>query len=165
MKGELNLSEFTKAFPNEASCIEFLEQARWSEGEPKSPFGGGVAYRIATRPGIYKCKATGQNFSVRQGTIFEDSRLPLKKWFFGIFVVHSLKESISSVQLAKFLGVTQKTAWFMLRRLRYAVEHQVFTKPLSETIATSSDSNGHRKTGTRGVQGAKAVPGRVGIGS
>jgi transposase-like protein len=124
MKGEANLFEFMQKFPDEQSCINFLEKARWPDGVVKSPFTGGEAYRINTRPGVYKCKETRQNFSVRFGTIFEESRLPFHKWFFAIFLLHSLKKGISSVQIAKTIGVTQKTAWFMLHRVRYAVEHQ-----------------------------------------
>jgi transposase-like protein len=124
MENGLDLAAFTEIFPDEASCLAFLERARWADGQPVSPFSGGEAYRIGTRPGVYKCKATGENFSVRKGTIFEESRLPLKKWFFAIFIIHSLKSAISSVQLAKYLGVTQKTAWHMLQKIRYAVEHE-----------------------------------------
>jgi transposase-like protein len=131
MKDEINIFEFTETFPDEASCIEYLAKSRWPDGNPVSPFGAGEAYRIGTRPGVYKCKKTLQNFSVRHGTIFEESRLPLKKWFFAIFLLHSLKKGISSIQLAKYLGVTQKTAWFMLQRIRYAVEHKAFTAPLT----------------------------------
>jgi len=125
-------------FPDEASCIDLLARARWPQGEPVSPFGGGEAYRIGTRPGIYKCKRTNQHFSIRHGTIFEESRLPLKKWFFAVFILHSFKKGVSSIQLAKYLGVTQKTAWFMLQRIRYAMENNAFSFPLKGEV-TSSD--------------------------
>lgn len=65
----------------------------------------------AARPGVYKCR---EAFTIRNGTIFEESRLPLHKWFLAIFLLHSLKKGISSIQIAKTIGVTQKTAWFML---------------------------------------------------
>jgi transposase-like protein len=150
MKGEVNLFEFTEQFPNEQACITFLENSRWAEGKPISPFSGEEAYRIATRPGIYKCKQTRKNFSVRHGTIFEESRLPLKKWFHAIFLLHSLKKGISSIQIAKYLGVTQKTAWFMLQRIRYAVEHDDFKMPLSGTVEIDETYHGGVRPGKRG---------------
>lgn len=125
MKNDINFSGFTRIFPDEKSCIEFLEKSRWKGTKPISPFTAKEAYHLA-RPGVYRCKDTRQNFSVRHGTIFEESRLPLRKWFFAIFVLHSLKRGISSVQLAKYLGVTQKTGWLVLQRVRYALEHETF---------------------------------------
>lgn len=130
MPSEVNISEFTASFPDENACITFLEKSRWAN-EPISPFTNGAAYRFTGKPGLYRCKETRQNFSVRNGTIFEESRLPLRKWFFAIFLLNSLK-GISSVQIAKYLGVTQKTAWFMLQRIRYAIEHESFKKPHSD---------------------------------
>ena len=162
MKDEINIFEFTESFPAEKSCIAFLEHSRWPDGNPISPFGGGAAYRIGTRPGLYKCKATGQNFSVRQGTIFEESRLPLKKWFFAIFLLHSLKKGISSIQLAKYLGVTQKTGWFMLQRIRYAVEHDSFKKPLSGIVEIDETYIGGTRPGKRG-RGASGKTPAVGM--
>ena len=162
MKDEINIFEFTEAFPDEVACIAFLEKSRWRDGVPVSPFGGGEAYRIGTRPGLYKCKSTGKNFSVRHGTIFEESRLPLKKWFFAIFLLNSLKKGISSVQIAKYLGVTQTTGWFMLQRIRYAVEHKTFTTPLSGIVEIDETYIGGRSKGIRG-RGAKGKTPVVGI--
>jgi transposase-like protein len=156
MKGETNLFEFIQKFPDEQACIDFLEKARWSDGVVKSPFvEGGEAYRITTRPGLYKCKETRQNFSVRQGTIFEESRLPLHKWFFAIFILHSLKKGISSVQIAKTIGVTQKTAWFMLHRIRYAVEHQDFMRPLDGVVEIDEHYSGGKGPGGKRGRGAE----------
>lgn len=154
MKGETNLIEFIQKFPDEQSCINFLEKARWPDGVVKSTFTGGEVYRIATRPGLYKCKETRQNFSVRQGTIFEESRLPLQKWYFAIFLLHSLKKGISSVQIAKAIGVTQKTAWFMLHRVRYAVEHQDFMRPLEGMVEINEHCSGGKGPGGKRGRGA-----------
>ena len=101
MKDEINIFEFTETFPDEAACVAFLEKSRWQDDVPVSPFGQQGAYRIPSKLGLYKCKATRQTFTVRHGTIFEESRLPLKKWFFAIFLLNSLKKGISSIQLAK----------------------------------------------------------------
>jgi len=162
MKDEINIFEFTETFPDEAACIDFLEKSRWQDGKPISPFSGTEAYRVGTRPGIYKCKETRQNFGVRHGTIFEESRLPLRKWFFAIFLLNSLKKGISSMQLAKYLGVTQKTAWFMLQRIRYAVEHKAFNLPLSGIVEIDETYIGGRSKGIRG-RGAKGKTPVIGI--
>jgi transposase-like protein len=149
MKDEINLFEFSEKFPDEQSCIDFLEKSRWPSGV-KSPFTGGEAYRISTRPGLFKCKQTHQNFSVRHGTIFEESRLPLRKWFYAIFLLNSLKKGISSVQLAKYVGTTQKTAWFMLQRIRYATAHETFNAPLSGEVEIDETYVGGARHGKRG---------------
>lgn len=160
MKDEISIFEFTEKFPDEDSCIEFLEKSRWPDGKILSPFAkDGETYRIKTRPGLYKCKETRKQFSVRQGTIFEESRLPLKKWFFSIFILTSFKKGISSVQLAKYVGVTQKTAWFMLQRIRYAVEHESFSKPLDGVVEIDEHySGGSKRGGKRGRGAEKKTP-------
>ncbi|MCW1913747.1 hypothetical protein OJ996_09185 [Luteolibacter sp. GHJ8] len=129
MHDDIDLFQFTEMFPTEQSCIDFLEAARFRGGSVQSPFTGGECYRVTTRPGTFKCKETRQTFSVRHGTIFEDSRLKLRKWFFAIFLIHSMRGDITSVQIAKAIGVTQKTAWFMIQRVRSAVEHRSFSLP------------------------------------
>ena len=70
------------------------------------------------RDHIYKCADCKKQFSVRKGTIFEESRLPLRKWYAASWLVTSNRKGISSCQLAREIGVTQKTAWFILGRLR-----------------------------------------------
>lgn len=155
MKGELNIFEFTEKFPTEESCIRFLVKSRWSDGKVISPFSGGESFAINTRPGLYKCKKTRKQFSVRKGTIFEESRLSLKKWFFAIFIMHSLKKGISSVQMAKYLGVTQKTAWFMLHRIRYAINHKSFSAPLNGVVEIDEHYSGGRKKGGKRGRGAE----------
>ena len=72
--------------------------------------------------GLYKCKDCRKRFTVRQGTMFEGSNLPLKKWFYAIYLFLSHKRGISSCQLARDIDVTQKTAWFMLHRIRHNIK-------------------------------------------
>ena len=161
MIDEINIFEFTESFPDEAACIAFLERSRWEGGKAISPFSGATHIAITTRPGLYKCKETRQTCTVRHGTI-EESRLPLKKWFFAIFLLNSLKKGISSIQLAKYLGVTQRTAWFMLQRIRYGVEHEAFKMPLRGTVEVDETYHGGRRHGKRG-RGAEGKTPIVGI--
>jgi transposase-like protein len=125
--------DFVKRFPSEESCIRFLEEVRWAGGHVRSPFTGGEAYAIRSRPGLYKCKDTRQQFTVRRGTIFEESHLPLRKWFFCIFLLTNVKERASSARIADLLGITQKTAWYMLDRIKDAASHPAFSASIRET--------------------------------
>lgn len=113
-----SLIELLAAFPDEKTCVEHLEKLRWPEGII-CPLCGSVGkmYRLK-RDFKYKCSDCSQTFSVRKGTIFEESRLPLQKWFAASWLVTTNRKGISSPQLAREIGVTQKTAWFVLGRLR-----------------------------------------------
>lgn len=127
-----SILDLLKAFPTEQSCINHLEKLMW-DGNPVSPFDStSKVYKCA---GIkYKCKNTGKYFNVRTGTIFDNTKIPLQKWFLALYVFSSHKKGISSHQLAKDISVTQKSAWFMLHRLRYAFDHPNFKAALSSMV-------------------------------
>ena len=92
---------------------------RWN-GKPICPHcDHNVVYKFADGK-HYKCKACRQKFTVNIGTIFEDTHIGLRKWFIAIYIFTSHKKGISSVQLGKDLGITQKSAWHMLHRIRHA---------------------------------------------
>lgn len=80
----------------------------------------------------YKCKNTGKYFNAKVGTIFEDTKIPLIKWFMALYILSSHKKDISSHQLSRDIDVTQKTAWFMLHRLHDAFNHSVFEREFCE---------------------------------
>jgi len=127
-----SIFDLIKAFPDEQSCITHLENLRWN-GNVTSPFDEtSKVYKCAGNK--YKCKNTGKYFNVRTNTIFDNSKIPLQKWFLAIYVFSSHKKGISSHQLAKDISVTQKSAWFLLHRLRYAFEHPNFKDTLSNTV-------------------------------
>lgn len=111
-----SILELLKAFPNEQTCIDHLEQLRWN-GNVVSPFD--IDSKVYDCKGNrYKCKNTGKYFNVRTNTLFDNTKVELQKWFLAIYLVTSHKKGISSLQLAKDIDVTQKTAWFMLHRIR-----------------------------------------------
>ena len=102
-------------FKENATCINFLEQQRWG-GTVTCPFCG--ATEIYTTNRGFKCKECAKKFSVTVGTVFENSKIKLNIWFAAIYLCTAHKKGISSLQLHRDLGVTQKTAWFMLHRIR-----------------------------------------------
>lgn len=116
-----SIFDLLKTFPTEQTCIDHLEKLRW-EGNVVSPFDeDSKVYKCAGNK--YKCKNTGKYFNVRTNTIFDNTKIPLQKWFLALYVFSSPKKGISSHQLAKDISVTQKSAWFLLHRLRYAFDH------------------------------------------
>lgn len=114
----MSLYRVLERFSSEEECIEHLEKLRWPKGVI-CPYCGSSRkiYRIK-RDRRYKCAACSKQFSVRKGTIFEESRLSLRKWFAAAWLLTSNRKGINSCQLAREIDVTQKTAWFVLGRLR-----------------------------------------------
>lgn len=118
MKEYQSLYELLQAFPTEQSCVEHLESLRWPRGII-CPLCGSSRKIYRLKRGVnFKCADCQKSFSVRKGTIFEESRLPLRKWFMAGWLVATHRKGIPSTQLAREIGVTQKTAWFMESRLR-----------------------------------------------
>lgn len=127
-----SIIDLLQKFPDEKTCIEHLEAIRW-EGNVVSPFDPvSKVYKCAGFK--YKCKNTGKYFNVRTGTIFEDTKVPLQKWFMAIYLVNSHKKGISSHQLARDIDITQKSAWFLLHRIRYAFGHENFKKTFNDVV-------------------------------
>lgn len=119
-----SIFDLLKVFPDEQSCINHLERLRW-DGNVVSPFDeNSKVYKCTGNK--YKCKNTGKYFNVRTNTIFDNTKIPLQKWFLALYVFSSHKKGISSHQLARDISVTQKSAWFLLHRLRYAFDHPNF---------------------------------------
>lgn len=108
--------ELLKAFPTEQDCINHLEILRWN-GNVISPFDE-TSKVYKCKGNKYRCKETSKYFNVRTNTIFDNTKMPLQKWFLAIWIVTSHKKGISSLQLSRDLDITQKSAWFMLQRIR-----------------------------------------------
>jgi hypothetical protein len=116
MKNFKSIIDLLETFKNDQVCMDYLEKIRWN-GDPVSPFD--VESKVYNCKGNrYKCKNTGKYFNVRTGTIFDNTKIGLQKWFLAIYIVTSHKKGISSLQLSRDISVTQKTAWFMLQRIR-----------------------------------------------
>lgn len=149
-------------FSDNDTCKEYLEQMRWSNGIVCPKCGNEErAKRLNGKTHGYKCYACRKTFSVTKGTIFENSAIPLQKWFAGIWLITSHKKGISSLQLHRDLGITQKSAWFMLQRIRYAIRTKSFNAPLNgtveldETFIGGKNKNRHEKKKVKNSQGGK----------
>lgn len=108
--------DLVKAFPDEQTCIEHLETVRW-RGNVVSPFDS-LSKVYVCKGNKYKCKNTGKYFNVKTDTMFDNTKIELQKWFLAIWIVTSQNKEISSLQLGRDLDITQKSAWFLLQRIR-----------------------------------------------
>lgn len=135
---DLNLASLTPLFADEDKAREFLEAKRWPNVPVCPHCDSTEAYRLQAkpdsrrpvRPGVYKCKKCQEQFTVRIGTIMEESKLPLRKWLMAIHLLTSSKKGISSHQIARELGITVKSAWFLTHRIREAMKEA----PLAELL-------------------------------
>ena len=121
-KSTISTFELFALIPDEESARVYLEALLWPDG-PLCP-SCITSQRITTRKrlGFYRCNQCKLDFTVRTATIFERSHVPLHKWVYAMYLVVTARKGISSMQMAKEIGVTQKTAWFMLGRLREACQ-------------------------------------------
>lgn len=152
-----NLIEVMMHFSDKEVCKEYLAKMRWSKGVVCPHCENGE--KIYTMKSGYKCAKCRKPFSVTKGTIFENSAIPLQKWFAAIWLITSHKKGISSLQLHRDLGITQKSAWFLLQRIRYAIRTQSFNKPLEniveldETYIGGKNKNRHASKKVSNAQG------------
>ena len=151
-----SLFDLVKFFDSEEKCIQYLEELVWYNGVV-SPFNPeSKVYKCAGNK--YKCKNTGKYFNVRTNTMFDSTKISLQKWFMAIWLITSHKKGISSHQLAKDIKITQKTAWFMLHRIRkcYGIENNhVLDNEVEadETFIGGAEKNKHANKKTEGTQG------------
>jgi hypothetical protein len=157
-----SIIDLINKFPTEQHCIDHLEAIRWN-GNVVSPFDEtSKVYKCAGNK--YKCKNTGKYFNVRTATIFEDTKMPLQKWFVALYIFSSHKKGISSHQLAKDLAITQKTAWFVLHRLRYAFDHPYFKAEMTGVVEMDeSYFGGDEKNRHQSKKGKKEKTPMIGI--
>jgi transposase-like protein len=130
-----DLSSFLEVFSTEKTCREFLEYIRW-EGKPFCPHCKyeDKIYRFKNGK-TYKCGKCRRDFTITVGTMFQNARIPIRKWFIAIYLFSSNKTSISSYQMARYLGITQPNAWYMEHRIRRVMkESKTFTQLLEGII-------------------------------
>src|SRR5271155_3814476 len=118
-KSTISTFQLFNLYPDVESARKYLESRLWPDGAICPTCKG--KERITTRKGgYYRCNACSLDFTIRTGTIFERSHVPLHKWIYAMYLLVTSRKGISSMQLAKEIGITQKSAWFVLQRLREA---------------------------------------------
>lgn len=116
------LQEAMQYFADPQRCLDFTVALRWPHG-PVCPRCNSVEHRFMKTRAIWECKSCKKQYSVKVGTIFEDSAVKLDKWLCAIWMIVNAKNGVSSYEIHRALGVTQKTAWFMMHRIRLALHH------------------------------------------
>lgn len=126
----MNLFSLAKAFPTEEAAIEYWIQARWPNGVRCLACDHTKVYRIETKGKtgkpclLFECADCGLHFSPTTGTLFHDSHLPMQKWFAAIALMVEAKKGISAKQVARHIGITYKTAWYLCHRIRQAMQEE-----------------------------------------
>jgi len=148
----MNLRTFNEQFPTEESCREYLAVKRWNGRPVCQHCGSDEKIGLLKGGKVYKCYVCRKQFSVTKGTVMESSKIDLKTWFMASYILAAHKKGISSVQLAKDMGVTQKTAWFLLHRIRYGLGTNMndATEQLTGIVEADETYVGARRAGKRG---------------
>ena len=155
-----SLISLTNYFINEDICKQAIIESRWGKGDVQvvvCPYCGSV-HCVVRKDGKFRCKDCRKNFSCWVGTIFENTKLSLRKWFIAMYLVSSHKKGISSHQLAKDIEVTQSSAWYMLQKIRtlFAQDDSVAlsgTVECDEVYIGGKEKWKHESMKTPGTQG------------
>lgn len=167
----MNVIELFKKFPDEESARKHFEKLRWGDSVQCPHCNSTDIHECKNhRPMPYRCRKCRKHFSVRTGTVLEESRLPLQKWILAVYMIALSRKGISSVQMAKQLGVTQKTAWFLAQRIREAWKFNHDDDKLrgevevDETFIGGKEKNKHaskKRNQGRGSSGKEIVVGVI----
>ncbi len=156
-KEGVSFFEWQEKFHNEEACREHLAQERWKDGFQCLHCGHDHAHWLPSR-GVFQCSGCHKHTSVTAGTLFHSTKLPLKKWYWEIYLVGSDKGGVSALRLSKLLGVSWPTARLMLTKIRAAMGHRDSLYRLSDWIELDDAFVGGKRAGKRGRGAAGKTP-------
>jgi transposase-like protein len=150
MKGPQTLQDAIKFFADYENCRQFMVAVRWADGKVRCPYCGSEKVTYLEKARVYRCyeKHPKQKFSLKIGTVFEDSPISLEKWLPATWLLANCRNGVSSYEIGRALGITQKSAWFMMHRIRLAMQTGTFSKlggPGSEIEADETFVGGKAK--------------------
>lgn len=150
MKEPKTLMEAVRHFSNPNTCHTYMVSVKWPDGQVVCPECGGMEIGEIKSRRMFQCKIKGcrKQFSVKVGTIFEDSALGLDKWIVAVWCIVNAKNGISSCELARAIGVTQKSAWHMLHRIRLAMKTPSYRRITGEVETDESVIGGRMRNRT-----------------
>ncbi len=154
------LQQAVRFFSDDLTCIQFVADRRWHDGQAVCPKCNSTVNSFMESRKVWQCKnkECKKQFSVKVGTIFEDSALGLDKWLMAMWMIANCKNGVSSCEIAREIGITQKSAWHMLHRIRIAMENGSIEKlggtvEVDETYIGAASKNMHAKKRKAVVKG------------
>ena len=161
-----SLLQAVRYFADKDNCRKFMIAIRWADGVVRCPACGSDKVTYLEKQDRYKCygKHPKAQFSLKVGTIFEDSPIGLDKWLPAAWLVINCKNGISSYELHRDIEVTQKTAWFMLQRVRLAMQTGTFNGPLSGEVEVDETFIGGKARNMHADKRAEKIHGRGATG-
>ena len=153
---KMDLMQLMERFHSDEKCRAVLEELRWPT-RVACPRCGGIRHAHDTKRGVYDCYSCGYQFSVMAGTIFHDTKLPLRKWFIAVMLMVEAKKGISANQLKRVLGVSYKTAWYLCHRIRAAMTESYPVKLRGIVEIDETFVGGEVRGKGRGYKGNKAI--------
>lgn len=160
MKEPRTLQEAIQYFADFDNCQKFIIELRWPDGKVRCPYCGSEHVTYLANARLWKCyeNHAKQKFSLKVGTIMEDSALPIDKWLTAMWLIVNCKNGISSCEIARDLGITQKSAWHLAHRIRFALHHGSFEKlsghvEVDETFIGGKARNMHVSQRKRRITG------------
>lgn len=154
------LLEATRYFEDPQKCIDFLIPMRWPDGITCFHCKSREKHCYIRTRHVWMCKSCRKQFSLKRGTIFEGSQMGLDKWLVAMWLIVNAKNGISSCEIERSLGVTQKTAWFMLQRIRYALHAGTFEKRMQGIVEADETYIGGKARNMHASKKSKKLKGR-----
>lgn len=160
---KIKLSNIREKFEDEKDAHQYLGAWRWKDGEVKCPHCESPNYWVFKNKIHYKCKSCKLLFTAKTNTFMEASKLPTYKWIYGMYLLMQ-KKGISSVQLAEILEIQQRSAWFMLQRLRWALGNEDDSEPMTGAVSADcaviggANKNRHWDKKIEYIKGTRIYP-------